>query len=83
MYWKHCPVGFLYLRETENRDIPLFRLKQFKRENMKPMIRQTGFIWLLVLKNLKRFQIYGMSGTRVKCILWQYDTLYKKIGESL
>ena len=24
-----------------------------------------------------------MSGTRVKCILWQYDTLYKKIGESL
>lgn len=50
---------------------------------MKPMIRQTGFIWLLVLKNLKCFQIYGMSGTRVKCILWQYDTLYKKIGESL
>lgn len=77
------PSWFSIFERDGKRDIPLFRLKQFKQENMKPMIRQTGFIWLLVLKNLKCFQIYGMSGTRVKCILWQYDTLYKKIGESL
>lgn len=77
------PSWFSIFERDGKRDIPLFRLKQSKWENMKPMIRQTGFIWLLVLKNLKCFQIYGMSGTRVKCILWQYDTLYKKIGESL
>lgn len=77
------PSWFSIFERDGKRDIPLFRLKQPKWENMKPMIRQTGFIWLLVLKNLKCFQIYGMSGTRVKCILWKYDTLYKKIGESL
>ena len=77
------PSWFSIFERDGKRDIPLFRLKQPKWENMKPMIRQTGFIWLLVLKNLKCFQIYGMSGTHVKCILWQYDTLYKKIGESL
>lgn len=77
------PSCFSIFERDGKRDIPLFRLKQPKWENMKPMIRQTGFIWLLVLKNLKCFQIYGMSGTRVKCILWQYDTFLKKIGESL
>ena len=49
------PSWFSIFERDGKRDIPLFRLKQFKR----------------------------MSGTRVKCILWQYDTLYKKIGESL
>ena len=41
------------------------------------------FYLALSFKEFEVFQIYGMSGTRVKCILWQYDTLYKKIGESL
>lgn len=55
------PSWFSIFERDGKRDIPLFRLKQPKWENMKPMIRQTGFIWLLVLKNLKCFQIYGMS----------------------
>ena len=53
-------------KHVAKRDSLLFKLKLFKWGNMRIMIKQTDFIFLLDLKNLRYFQRYGTNGIRVK-----------------